>query len=87
MDSHTQRLIEEARSLGAQLGVHWTQINLEKVQGGLEVEREHSAGDPGPDMNGDVLALTGGRTWAYLKEIWDRYARLDQLEPESQPHD
>ena len=84
MDSHTESLIEEARSLGAHLGVHWTQINLEQFRGGLEVELEHSTSDLWPNMNGDVLALTGGRAWAHLKEIWDRYTRLDQLETESQ---
>ena len=67
MDNHTKSLIEEARSLGARLGVHWTHINLEEVRGGHEVGSEHSARNPGSNMNGDVLALTGGRAWAHLK--------------------
>jgi len=87
MDNQTKSLIEEARSIGARLEVHWTQINLEQFRGGLEVELEHSARDAGSDMNGDILALTGGRPWAHLKEIADYYTRLDQIETESQGHD
>lgn len=86
MDNQTKSLIEEVRSIGARLEVHWMQINLEQIRGGLEVELEHSAHDAGSDMNGDVLALTGGRAWVHLKETADYYTRLDQIETESQGH-
>ena len=46
---------EEARSIGAQLGINWTQIDLEQFRRGLEVELEHGAHDPKSNVIGDDL--------------------------------
>jgi len=50
---------EEARSIGAQLNIDWTQIDLEQFRRGLEVELEHGARDPETNVTGDDLLLTG----------------------------
>jgi hypothetical protein len=84
MDSQRQISTEEARSIGGQLGINWTQIDLEQFRRGLEVELEHGAHDPETNVTGDDLNLTGKIAWAHLKEIRDYYTRLDRLEAEAE---
>jgi hypothetical protein len=83
MDSKRQISTEEARSIGTELGISWTQIDLEQFRRGLEVELEHGAHDPETNVTGDDLNLTGKIAWAHLKEIRDYYTRLDRLEAEA----
>lgn len=73
---------EQARSIGMQLRVDWTQIDLEQFRRGLEVELEHGAIDPETNVTNDDPVLTGKIAWAHLKEIRDYYTRLDRLEAE-----
>jgi hypothetical protein len=75
---------EEARSIGAQLKIDWTQIDIEQFRRGLEVELEHGARDPETNVTGDDLVLTGKIAWAHLKEIRDYYKRLDLMEAEAE---
>jgi len=75
---------EEARSIGTQLNIDWTQIDLEQFRRGLEVELEHGARDPETNVTGDDLVLTGKIAWAHLKEIRDYYKRLDLMEAEAE---
>jgi len=74
---------QEAREVGMQLGLDWTQIDLEQFRRGLEVELEHGEIDPETNVTGDNLVVTGKIAWAHLKEIRDYYTRLDQLEAEA----
>ncbi len=83
MSDKRQITTEEARSIGARLGVDWAQVDLEQLRRGLEVELEHGARDPETDVTHDDLILTGKIAWAHLKEIRDYYTRLDQLEAEA----
>ena len=83
MGSQRQISVEDARSVGAQLGIDWTKITLEQFRRGLEVELEHGARDPETDVTGDDPVLTGKIVWAHLKEIQDYYTRLDRLEAEA----
>jgi hypothetical protein len=75
---------EEARSIGAQLRIDWSQIDLEQFRRGLEIELEHGAIDPETNVTGDDPVLTGKIAWAHLKEIGDYYTRLDQMEAEAE---
>ena len=75
---------EEARSIGTQLKVDWSQIDLEQFRRGLEIELEHGTIDPETNVTGDNPLLTGKIAWAHLKEIKDYYTRLDQLEAEAE---
>jgi hypothetical protein len=84
MNSKRRISTEEARSIGTQLGINWTQIDLEQFRRGLEVELEHGARDPETNVTGDDLILTGKIAWAHLKEIRDYYTRLDRLEAEAE---
>ena len=74
---------EEARSIGTQLKIDWSQIDLEQFRRGLEVELEHGMRDPETNVTGDDLGLTGKIAWAHLKEIGDYYRRLDLMEAEA----
>jgi len=84
MDGKRQISTEEARSVGTQLRINWTQIDLQQFRRGLEVELEHGAHDPETNVTGDDLILTGKIAWAHLKEIRDYYTRLDRLEAEAE---
>jgi hypothetical protein len=83
MSSNREISSEEARSVGTQLNIDWTKIELEQFRRGLEVELEHGAHDPETNVTGDDLILTGKIAWAHLKEIRDYYTRLDRLESEA----
>jgi hypothetical protein len=74
---------EEARKVGAALGIDWTTVDLQQFRRGLEVELEHGARDPGTDVTNDDLTLTGKIAWAHLKEFPDYYSRLDTMEAEA----
>ena len=84
MDKKRQFSTEAARSIGTQLDIDWSQIDLEQFRRGLTVELEHGARDPETDVTGDDLVLTGKIAWAHLKEIRDYYTRLDQMESEAE---
>lgn len=84
MNMKRQFSTEEARSIGTQLDMDWSQIDLEQFRRGLTVELEHGAMDPETNVTGDDLLLTGKIAWAHLKEIRDYYTRLDQMESEAE---
>jgi len=74
---------DEAKGVGATLGLDWKRIDLEQFRRGLEVELEHGARDPETNVTNDDLTLTGKIAWAHLKEFADYYTRLDKLEAEA----
>jgi Protein of unknown function (DUF5661) len=84
MSNKQQFSKEEARSIGTQLKVDWSQIDLEQFRRGLEIELEHGTIDQETNVTGDDSLLTGKIAWAHLKEIKDYYTRLDQLEAEAE---
>ena len=84
MGNTRQFSMEEARSIGTQLDIDWSQIDLEQFRRGLTVELEHGAIDPETNVTGDDLVLTGKIAWAHLKEIRDYYTRLDKMESEAE---
>lgn len=77
--------VDEAKQIGDQLGVDWTQVDIEQFRRGLEVEMEHGS-QSGDDTNvtQDDTKITGKIAWAHLKEIPDYYTRLDKMESEAE---
>jgi hypothetical protein len=71
---------EQARAIGARLGIAWTDVDLEQFRRGLEVDLEHGARDSQTNVTNDDLDLTAKIAWAHLKEIRDYYTRLDAME-------
>jgi hypothetical protein len=84
MNNKRQFSTEEARSIGTQLKMDWSKIDLEQFRRGLEVELEHGSIDPETNVTGDDPVLTGKIAWAHLKEIKDYYTRLDHMEAEAE---
>ncbi len=78
MSNERQFSKEEARSIGTQLKVGWSKIDLEQFRRGVEIELNHGTIDPETNVSGDDPLLTGKTAWAHLKEIKDYIARLDQ---------
>ena len=76
----------EARAIGDQLGVDWTDIDLEQFRMGLEVELEHGSHDAVTNVTSDDEQLTGKIAWAHLKEFPDYYDRLEQMEEEAEAY-
>ena len=74
---------EEAKRIGDQLGIDWSECDLEQFRMGLAVELEHGAHDPETNVTGDDSLLTGKIAWAHLKEIPDYYTRLLKMEKEA----
>ena len=83
MDGKRRVAPDEARRVGALLGIDWKKVDLEQFRRGLEVELEHGARDPETNVTNDDIGLTGRIAWAHLKEFPDYYTRLDQLEAEA----
>ncbi len=75
--------VEEARTIGNQLGIDQVSFNFEEFRRGLEVELEHGSRDPATNVTNDDGTLTGKIAWAHLKEFPDYYTRLDKLETEA----
>lgn len=73
----------EAKRVGATLGIDWTKVDLDQFRRGLEVEFEHGARDPDTNVTNDDVVLTGKIAWAHLKEFPDYYTRLQRLESEA----
>jgi hypothetical protein len=53
----------EARSIGSQLKIDWSQIDLEQFRRGLEAELEHGAIDPETNITGNDIVLIGKIAW------------------------
>jgi hypothetical protein len=77
--------IEEAREIGAKIGINFEEVDVEQFRRGLEVEMEHGS-EWGQETNvtKDDPLFTGRIAWAHLKEIKDYYTRLDKMEAEAE---
>jgi len=73
---------QEAKKIGEDIGVDWSQVDLEEFKQGLHVELEHGLHDSQTNVTGDDLAVTGKIAWAHLKEFADYYTRLKKMEDE-----
>lgn len=71
---------EEAKEIGAQIGVDWHDVDLDEFRKGLAVEMEHGSHDPKTDVTHDDPLLTGKIAWAHINEYPDYYTRLEKME-------
>jgi hypothetical protein len=76
---------EEARRIGAAIGIDWSNspFDVEQFRMGLEVELEHGRRDPRTDVTHDDPVLTAKIALAHLNEFTDYYTRLDKMEEEA----
>ena len=74
---------EEAKRIGSELSIDWSQVDLEQFRMGLEVELEHGTRDAETNVTNDDEILTGKIALAHIREFPDYYTRLEKLEAEA----
>jgi uncharacterized protein DUF5661 len=75
---------EEARRVGDEIGVDWSNFDLEQFRRGMDVEFEHGSRDPQTDVTHDDPIVTGKIALAHMKEFPDYYERLGRMEAEAE---
>ncbi len=83
MSTINQFSAEEAQAIGEQLGVDWSEFDVEQFRRGMDVEMEHGTIDPETNVSGDDPLVTGKIALAHLREFPDYYTRLDEMEKEA----
>ncbi len=86
MASKREFTLEEAQRIGDQIGVDWSQYDLEQFRMGLAVELEHGVHDLQTNVTGNDELITGKIALAHLKEIRDYYSRLAVMEREAEAY-
>lgn len=76
--------LEDAKSIGNQLGVSWDKCDSEQFRKGLEVELEHGMINPATNVTNDDIMKTGKIALAHLNEFPDYYDRLEKMEKEAE---
>ena len=77
---------EQAREIGASIGIDWDSapFDVEQFRAGMDVELEHGRHDPATDVTGDDPIVTGKIALAHLNEFPDYYTRLERMEAEAE---
>ena len=76
---------EQAREIGAEIGIDWDSapFDVEEFRAGMEVELEHGRHDLATNVTDDDPHVTGKIALAHLNEFPDYYTRLDRMEQEA----
>ena len=76
---------EEARSIGAEIGIDWSSapFDVEQFRMGMDVELEHGVHDLSTNVTGSDPVVTGKIALAHLNEFPDYYTRLARMEDEA----
>ena len=76
---------EEARRVGAEIGIDWSSapFDVEQFRSGLDVGLEHGTHNPRTDVTGDDPTTTGKIALAHLNEFPDYYTRLEAMEKQA----
>jgi hypothetical protein len=79
---------QEAREIGAAIGIDWdsSPFDIEQFRIGLGVELEHGRRDPHTNVTDDDRLTTGKIAWAHLNEFPDYYTRLSEMEAEAEKY-
>lgn len=75
--------LDQAKTIGEQLGISWDNFDVAQFHSGLGVELEHGVVAPKTDVTHDDPLLTGKIALAHLTEFPDYYTRLAKLEAEA----
>ena len=80
--------VDEARRVGAEIGIDWPSapFDVEQFRMGMNVELEHGLHDPGTNVTDSDPIVTGKIALAHLNEFPDYYTRLARMEAEAK-HD
>ena len=77
---------EEAKKIGAQLGLDWSRFDVEQFRMGMDVELEHGLVDSHTNVTNDDPLTTGKIALAHLNEFPDYYTRLHEMEEEAEKY-
>ena len=85
MSAPTHFSADDARQVGAEIGIDWdsASFDLEQFRRGMEVELEHGRHDPATNVTDDDPVVTGKIALAHLKEFPDFYSRLERMEEQA----
>ena len=75
--------LDQAKTIGEQLGVNCDKFDVEQLRAGLGVELEHGNVNQTTNVTGDDPLLTGKIALAHLTEFPDYYTRLAKMETEA----
>ena len=77
---------EEARHVGEQIGIDWSNapFDVEQFRMGMDVELEHGLHDPATNVTDSDPIITGKIALAHLNEFPDYYTRLERMEAEAE---
>ena len=79
MAARTDFSADDARRVGAEIGIDWDSapFDLEQFRKGMEVELEHGLHDQATNVTSDDPVVTGKIALAHLNEFPDYYTRLE----------
>ena len=77
---------EEAKKIGAQLGLDWSRFDVEQFRMGMDVELEHGLADSHTNVTNNDPLTTGKIALAHLNEFPDYYTRLHEMEEEAEKY-
>ena len=85
MAAPTHFSADEARRVGAEIGIDWDSapFDIEQFRKGMEVELEHGLQDPATNVTSDDPVVTGKIALAHLNEFPDYYTRLERMEEQA----
>ena len=75
--------LDQAKTIGEQLGICWDKFDLEQFRAGLGVELEHGTVSQTSNVTKDDPLMTGKIALAHLTELPDYYTRLAKMEEEA----
>ena len=77
---------DEAREVGARIGIDWSSapFDVEQFRSGMDVELEHGLHDLVTNVTDDDPLVTGKIALAHLNEFPDYYTRLEKAEAEAE---
>ena len=72
--------LDQAKTVGKQLGIKWDKFDLEQFRAGFAVELEHGTVNHRTNVTNDDPLMTGKIALAHLTEFADYYTRLAKME-------
>jgi hypothetical protein len=75
--------LDQAKTIGEQLGIHWDKFDVEQFRAGLGVELEHGTANQTTNVTNDDPLKTAKIALAHLTEFPDYYTRLAKMEAEA----
>ena len=85
MSEHDRFTTEQARDIGAEIGIDWSTapFDVEEFRSGMRVELEHGLHDASTNVTDDDPRVTAKIALAHLNEFPDYYTRLERMEEEA----